>query len=264
MITVHELEYKSVHLQCLDEHQDPIENAFATGFIINEENGMFLYTCWHVVTGFDMNNIEYEEKPIRKFIELSLQKQEFTQGGGTILSGIKSFTIPLYNDNNKPNWIQNKQVKEHKELNSIGIRIPQTHDIVKIALPENPAISSLQKIEFSEIFETIPYVGSKMYIVGFPYGFSSLGQHQPRGIVLTRFVASFTINNRPYELLLDGPGTPGMSGSPVFFEDSGKIKLFGVYTGTLYPDNLINRYNQYTQLGTVSRLGIWQRTEKES
>ena len=263
MITIHELEYKSVHLQCLNEYQDPIENAFATGFILNEDSGMYLYTCWHVVTGFNMHHIEYETKPTRKFIELSLQKQEFTSGGETVLGGIKSFTIPLYNHLNKPNWIQNKQTEEHPELNNIGIKVPQCGDIVKIKLPDNPAISIIQKIEATDVFEPIPFVGSKMYVVGFPYGFSSLGQHQPRAIVLTRFIAAFTIYKRPFESLLDGPGAPGMSGSPVFLEDSGKIKLFGVYTGTIYPDNLINQYHQYTQLGTVSRLSIWHHLEKE-
>jgi hypothetical protein len=52
------LKMKAVHIQCLDENKNQIKGAYASGFIVQEEEHKFLYTCWHVVTGYNMHNVE--------------------------------------------------------------------------------------------------------------------------------------------------------------------------------------------------------------
>ena len=67
------LNMKAVHVQCLDENQKPINGAYASGFIVQENEHKFLYTCWHVVTGFNMHNIEVGSSlPNRKFLKVNL------------------------------------------------------------------------------------------------------------------------------------------------------------------------------------------------
>ena len=50
------LPFVGVLLQCLDDDGKVL--ASASGFVRLEEEGRFLYTCWHVVTGFDVNDIK--------------------------------------------------------------------------------------------------------------------------------------------------------------------------------------------------------------
>lgn len=245
---------KSVHIQCLDNDKVPIKNAYASGFIIQENNHSFLYTCWHVVTGFDMHNIKigFPSPPIRKYIKITLQEATEVSVGGN-----QSIIIPLYKPNDLPAWIQNEQDVPHPDLNAINLKVPFWHDAVKILLPENILLSHLQIIKDDEIFNYIPLLGEKIYIVGYPYGYSALGMERPTAIVLTRFIAARKIKERREEILLDGPGAPGMSGGPAFIECDNMLYLFGIYTGLIYPDYNLERNEKTTSLGTCSQLAMW-------
>lgn len=44
---------------------------------------------------------------------------------------------------------------------------------------------------------------------------------------------------------------PGMSGGPVVLFDGGRMFLFGIYTGVLYPDGPREDPERTTALGTV-------------
>lgn len=98
----------------------------------------------------------------------------------------------------------------------------------------------------------------KIYIVGYPHGYSALGDEQPTPIVLTRHVASSRIKNRTMVLLIDGIGSKGMSGAPVFIQRNEKLILFGMYTGLIYPDYVSNtkekENDKFSALGVVNNL----------
>ena len=117
--------------------------------------------------------------------------------------------------------------------------MPFWHDAVRIQLPDTVRVSDVQVLEQHDVFpsNTLLTAGDKLFVVGFPYGFSVRGAEQPTPIVLTRFVAATNVAGRHQEFLLESTGAPGMSGGPVFVERGQSIHLLGLYTGLIYPDH---------------------------
>lgn len=217
-----ELAFRSVQLRCLDEGRKPLRHASASGFVRIEDGVPFLYTCWHVVTGYDRNHVRVTNAlPKRAFLELFMQDQ--------------SVVLPLYEASarpKKPLWYQDRAHLPHPDLNAIGLYVPSWHDAVKIPLPTDVEVPALQLVSNPVLpSNTMLASGDKIYVVGFPYGYGSGGP-----VVLTRTVAATAVSGRPVEFLLDSGGAPGMSGGPVFVERDNDIALLGVYTGVIYPD----------------------------
>jgi hypothetical protein len=248
-----------VVLQCLDENQSPIENAFASGFIRREEGHLYLYTCWHVVTGFDPADVRIPlDHPTRRYLKVALQGSTIYPDYQTI-SGLQTFILPLYEkgefDGGRSSvWLQDDHHVPHSLLNDNGIFVPFWHDLVKIPLPSDLTISDVQVIGPEQTVSELGIdlgPGAKCLIVGFPYGFSTAGPEQPTPIVLTRFLAG---SRGRMHLLLESIGAPGMSGSPVFIETADQLLLFGIYTGCVFPDHMNRDRQNVTALGTVSDL----------
>jgi len=111
-----ELVHKAVIIHCLNKHGKPIDNAYASGFILREEDGLYLYTCWHVVSGIkDMYNLKSSGyKFERTALRVSLQKSDEQQTGSKlrafVINGLNEFDVPLYEltteDSYKPLWRQ--------------------------------------------------------------------------------------------------------------------------------------------------------------
>lgn len=252
------LSFRAVHIQCLDCDNADIRNANASGFIVNENNQLFLYTCWHVVAGYDMHNIKVgRHLPNRESLRVTLQNYETLQPGVSSLGGNQSITIPLYSGEEQnlfPVWIQEKKDKPHADLNSINVKVPSLHDV---------AVSDMQTLSNDDIYTSLPVTGDKLLIVGFPYGYSVLGMQQPTPIVLTRFLADWRyVEGRDMHLLMDGPGAPGMSGGPVFVERDDALYLTGIYTGLIYPDHIIGQNDKTTALGIYCNMIAWSAVEK--
>jgi hypothetical protein len=95
------LNMKAVHIQCLDENKNPIKGANASGFLLQENGGLFLYTCWHVVTGYNMHDVKVgRTPPNRRYIEVTLQGCDTRQPGIQAIGGNQASVIPLYDKNN--------------------------------------------------------------------------------------------------------------------------------------------------------------------
>lgn len=254
-----DLPFRAVLLRCLDEQRQPLPKTTATGFIRREGADLFLYTCWHVVTGYDRNNLKVSNRlPNRAFIEIRMQDAQSEMPGLTTIGGLQSITIPLYDFDKKPStplWLQDSRHIPHPDLNEICVFVPFWHDAVKIRLPGTVRCADLQLTD-NAIFpsNTLLVPGDKLYLVGFPYGFSANGSEQPTPVVLTRYVASVNVTNRRREILLESAGAPGMSGGPVFVDRGEAITLFGLYTGLLYPDHVIEQNEKVTALGTCADL----------
>jgi len=86
---------------------------------------------------------------------------------------------------------------------------------------------------------------------------------QPTPIVLTRFLAADRIKDRQSEIPLDGPGAPGMSGGPAFVGRDNSLHLFGIYTGLIYPDYMLEKNEKSTALGTCRNMAVWWAVESE-
>jgi Trypsin-like peptidase domain len=256
-----ELSFRSVQLRCLDEGRKPLKHASASGFVRIEDGVPYLYTCWHVVTGYDRNDLRVKNAlPKRAFLEVFVQDPQRQTDSTSVVGGLPSFTIPLYDESarpKKPLWYQDRAHLPHPDLNSIGLCVPSWHDAVKIPLSTDVKVSRLQLVSNPVLASnTMLRPGDKIYVVGFPYGFSTGGLARPTPVVLTRFVTATAVSGRPQEFLLDSGGAPGMSGGPVFVERDDDIALLGVYTGIIYPDPVIERNAKVTALGSCANLSL--------
>jgi hypothetical protein len=258
------LPFKAALLQCLDGNQKPVRNGSASGFIRRENDDIFLYTCWHVVSGYDPNDIRIGmAPPDRRYLRVAFQGYEKRQPGVEVVGGSQTLILPLYKPiedeigkRRQPLWFQDDAYIPHPDLNGIGLHVPFWHDIVKIRLPSNLQISELQLIDENLLLRSGVVVGDKCFVVGYPYGFSAKGSAQPTPLVLTRFVATNIAAFRRRDLLLERIGAPTMSGGPVFVERDGVPLLLGAYTGSIYPDYKPDDDNKSsneltTALGTV-------------
>ena len=256
-----ELPLKAVLIRCLNEEKKPTGHG-ASGFIRQEGNNLYLYTCWHVVTGYDKNDLKVRnELPNRAFLEIELKDAQKPQPGVETIGGIQSLVVPLYDPSlrpKKPLWHQDKRHIPHADLNAIGLFVPFWHDVVKIELPQSIRLAEMQVIPETDIFpsDSLLLAGDKLYVVGYPYGYSAGGAHRPTPVVLTRFVAATEVHGRRREILLESIGAPAMSGGPVFVEREAGIYLLGLYTGLLFPDHVVKENNLVTALGTCSDLTL--------
>ena len=235
-----------MQLRCLDAGRKPLKHASASGFVRIEDGVPFLYTCWHVVTGYDRNDLRVTNAlPKRAFLEV-------------FVAGAQSFVVPLYDDTTrpkKPMWYQDRAHLPHADLNAIGLYVPSWHDAVKIPLSTDLEVSELQLVSHPVLGSgAMPMAGDKIHVVGFPYAFGTGGPVQPAPVVLTRFVAAAAVSGRPLEFFLDSGGAPGMSGGPVFVERDDEIALLGVYAGVVYPESVIERSEKTLALGSCVNL----------
>ena len=249
----------AVLLQCLNENRDPIPNAFASGFIRKEEGTYFLYTSWHVVTGFDPHDLRVKNSPSRFYLNVFAQESKKRPGIESI-GGEQSFTIPLYDtetDPAAPLWLQDDVHIPHPDLNTIGIHVPFWHDLAKIEIPGTVSLSDSQTINDESILSvdrSLLVPGDKCMIVGYPFGYSPDAPNKPSAVALTRFVAGNSIAGRPRQILIESPAAPGMSGGPVFLEREDSLFLFGVYSGLIYPDFAAGSNREVNALGVVDNI----------
>ena len=257
------LPFLAVRLQALDLDEKPILGVVASGFIRNMGDQLYLYTCWHVVTGFDPYAIEVGfELPARRHLQVTLQAADKNHPGVEVVGGAQSLHLPLYEEVGNsliPLWEQDDQHISHALLNKVNIFVPFWHDVVRIKLPADIVLSDMQFIDKKQFFMgnmALIAPGDKCLIVGYPYGYSAFGLRQPTPVALTRFIASDRIEGRHRQLLIDGIAAPGMSGGPVFIERENDLLLLGVYTGSIYPDHMRNTSEKVTALGTVADLSL--------
>jgi hypothetical protein len=250
-----------VQVRCLDDGGKPLKHACASGFVRVEDGDLFLYTCWHVVTGYDRNALRVTNAlPKRAFLEVFMRDPQHHTEETSVAGGPLSVIIPLYDESarpKKPLWYQDRAHLPHPDLNAIGICVPSWHDAVKIPLPPDLEVPEVQLVSNPVLASnTMPAQGETIYLVGFPYGFNTGGRVLPTPVVLTRFVTATAVMGRPREFLLDSGGAPGMSGGPVFVERDGDIALLGVYTGVVYPYPVVDRDEKAAPLGSCANLSL--------
>lgn len=256
-----ELTYKAVHLQCLDKDGAPIVGADASGFIRREGGELYLYTCWHVVTGCDMHDLKTAPiPPNRTALAVTLQDAQ-VQYGAEATGNQRRLQVPLYDSSGRPLWYQDRKDDPQAGLHATNFRVPFSHDAIKLRLPIDACVSNIQAIEeecFLKGNTVMP--GDKVLLVGYPRGYSALGLEQSVPIVLTRFIAATQIPGGKRELLLDGFGALGMSGGPVFIERDASIYLLGLYTGSISPNQASGESEMVAALGVCCDMTVcWKR-----
>ena len=169
---------------------------------------MFLYTCWHVVTELNPNQLKVPlQLPERRSLGVTMTMISPETAALQTIGGAQSFTVPLYEDVHKmqkPLWYQDDQHVPNEDLNNVGLFVPFWHDVVKLKIPNDVHVHDYQLIDETRLAHGISenQLGEKCFVVGFPFGYSTLGNDQPTPVVLTRFVAGNRIESRRQQILL--------------------------------------------------------------
>jgi len=224
----------SVYLQgIVNTIKGPERFGFATGFLYAGPNGTrWLVTNWHVVTGRrpDDPGSLIGDKPASP----SMLRFTVHDPAGSLRQDME---IPLY-DADGPTWIEGDR--------------EQGVDLALVRLADAPCFRFPLAQSFAPNSSISLQPGMDVVIVGHPF---ELGTHADSAIWKGAMVANgqdTSAERRPW-ILVDTPGTPGMSGSPVYnrtfltsetresrgggpssqVEGQMKLELAGVYDGAV-------------------------------
>lgn len=261
---------KCVRLAAIDEYGHPViarneENEqvgqrVASGFLLREGDNLYLYTCWHVVTGLDFREPTLPPAGRARTIFLDVSLQEAQPAGATLegIGGSRVVRLPLYDLKEsppRPLWEQYRQARSCPNIEIAGILAPRYNDIARLRVSEQGFFVSdaLQVFSTRDLWRDYIAPGDTLYVLGFPYGFSGSDRHT-QAVLLTRYAAQMGIAGQDDGPYLDSPCAPGMSGGPVVIEMGGLTFLAGIYTGSRFPDGPKQKPNQLTALGTYCPL----------
>ena len=247
------LPLRSVRLELLDVNQEPM-NCVATGFLFLIGGDAHLITCWHVLTGYNLKELEIAGPPTRRYVKITCKKTT-TSGSHTSIGDAQSWIVPLYTTNGLPAWKQENCSKSQPDLDAIGLQVPLQCDVAALPIGLSQQQKRFLAMERNNYPSPQPLRGGDdVLIVGYPYGYSALGAASPEPIFVRRAIAA-EVSTQPFEKLLDGIGARGMSGSPVYRKEDEIYALVGIYTGAVHPDYLLsetqNRYDIFCSLGTM-------------
>lgn len=246
----HLLQFKAVRIEILDQHGQAViltlrsgerrGPVVASGFLLRDDADLYLYTCWHVVTGIELANpVLPGSNQRRSRLKVSMRRSEKFKGAIASVGGSDSFEVELYEQSGEdvflPRWEQDEQSVSNSTLAMANLVQPLWHDIVRIRLPSSVVTSTVQVLSRLDLWPNLIAPADPLMLVGYPYGFSAR-QLSPTPIVVQRHVAAISPDGARREILIDGAGAPGMSGGPVFYEWDNRLYLFGMYVGVIFPD----------------------------
>lgn len=244
------MQFKAVRIEILDQHGQAVTVTLrngerrgpvvASGFLLQDGAELYLYTCWHVVTGIELANpVLPGTNQRRSRLRVSMQRTENFKGGLVSVGGSDSFEVELYekwgDDVLMPRWEQDEQAVSNSSLEMANLVQPFWHDIVRISLPGSLVTSGARVLSRLDLWPGSIAPADPLMLVGYPYGFSAR-QLTATPIVVMRHVAAISRGGSRREILIDGAGAPGMSGGPVFYEWDNRLYLFGMYVGVIFPD----------------------------
>jgi Trypsin-like peptidase domain len=267
----HLMQFKAVRIEILDQHGQSVivtprngerrGPVVASGFLLRDEADLYLYTCWHVVTGIELANpVLPGTNQRRSRLKVSMQRSEQFKGAIVSVDGSESFEVELYERSGEdvflPRWEQDQQSVSNSTLAMANLVQPFWHDIVRIRLPSSVVTSTNQVLSRLDLWPNLIAPADPLMLVGYPYGFSAK-QLSPTPIVVQRHVAAISPDGARREILIDGAGAPGMSGGPVFYEWDNRLYLFGMYVGVIFPDAAPeNETERTTALGIVCPMNL--------
>ena len=194
----------------------------ATGFIINNNNQLYLVTNWHVVKGRNHDTGElnkYGNEPTHFEIKYARAS--------------KSLKLELYNEHGEKKWLEYPKYTT-KYPNDLPIDVPDV-DVILFPIERTDKFTILDWVGLSnkdiKIAPALP-----VSIIGFPFENSHITNNLPMWI--TGFVASeFSekMQERPL-VYINAAGYSGLSGSPVV------IRFSGAYISTSGRTNLNTGY----------------------
>ena len=193
---------------CLQADGALVTVGFGTGFLHRRLGKWFVITNWHVATARDPENpgalLEgYKSSPNAYSLHLAVKADPNRF--------VPTVPFALY-QNGAPNWLETtiNGVNGRVDLVALPVELPVGADA--------PLVVPIE--EFSPEPRDFLFAGREVVVVGYPFG---IGAANPHAIWKRAFVASepsMLIAGMP-KYYIDGPGRPGMSGSPVFILSRG-------------------------------------------
>jgi hypothetical protein len=244
------MQFKAVRIEILDQHGQSVMvtprngerrgPVVASGFLLRDDADLYLYTCWHVVTGIELANpVLPGTSQRRSRLKVSMQGSERLKGAIVSAGAADSFEVELYEKSGEeaflPRWEQDEQSVPNSNLAMANLAQPFWHDIVRIRLAAGVVTSTTQVLSRLDLWPNLIAPADPLMLVGYPYGFSAK-QLTSTPIVVTRHVAAISRDGVRRKILIDGAGAPGMSGGPVFYQWDNRLYLFGMYVGVIFPD----------------------------
>lgn len=263
-----QMTFKCVHLSFIDSQGRAVRDSMdrprvATGFLRREAGVLFLYTCWHVVTGIDFLHPKLPpvSEPRRTRLQVTFQlAASESPGVSRIAAGRHTFSVPLYEDESClpaiPRWEQSVACRDVPEIDAAGLRVPFRYDMVRLDLTglDLPFLTSVQMVDITLWTHAID-PGDRLFVAGFPFGFTGDGE-DIEAVLLSRMCAESSWKNTAHGTFLDSPCAPGMSGSPVLLEMGSHLFLAGLYTGARFPEGPTDRPDRLAALGTFCPFAI--------
>lgn len=211
----------------------------ATGFIYKKNEEYYLITNWHVVTGKNPYTLE---EIIKNGVNLSNPEKLRIYFHGNTLGDWKPYEVNLYKKN-VPVWLEHPK-KSEVDVVAVPFKMRVVDQLIR-------KLYSINEIKSNE--EMLLSPSTNVSIIGFPFGFTTLGKFP---IWKTGQIASdydIDINDLPL-FYIDAATRPGMSGSPVICKTNSYLtkkgfvmsmgyaqKFLGIYSGRLPNDSDIGK-----------------------
>ena len=245
----HELTYVPIHITIRYEETDL---AIGTAFFYSFDGQDYLITNWHNVTGRKPsdNTVISESGGIPDNLLLRIPYREQQENGPTLLKWIPD-SLKLYEDaeRQEPSWLEHPVYG--RRVDAAAIRIEKLG--ATSAVPANAESLDLSNLRL------LP--GMDVFVLGYPRGISGGGRFPiwKRGSIASE--PAVHIDDLP-KMFIDTATREGMSGSPVFAQETGfwapegaelpsggvfgrGNRFLGVYSGRLGEDPFL------AQLGIV-------------
>ena len=218
----------------------------ASGFVVEAGNQYYLITNWHVVSG------EQQEPSLQPYLlktSVHIHRGAGDKPAKPSMGMRKRITVPLYDDNNSPRWIDYRTNDENQhsvDIVALPIQLDLTLRLFSGSIPgitldkgywkENAEIwTKVSAIPISAINVDVEYGPPDIvHIIGYPTGWEPEGRERTSSAFWrTSFIASeiYEPGMRQTDTFYIDPRAPeGMTGSPVIAMKNDRMKLLGVYS----------------------------------
>jgi len=263
------LSFSSVKLEPFSKEGAQLKPT--SGFIVEAGGRYYVITNWHVVSGRKIPAEEQQEPADRPYlikISIHIHSGEDERTFPLSMSARQMITIPLYDDNDIPRWVEDQSSKQRNPIVDVVALPIEQRQIVSSSggilpgfySPTGPLAkktnywSKVSAIPLSTIETDVDYGPSDaVNIIGYPLGWMPEGiEGYNSAFWQTCFIASekFDHGIRGANIFfVDRRAPEGMTGSPVVGAKGDRLKLLGVYS-----DRFIEEFGAHAGLVYDARL----------
>jgi hypothetical protein len=243
------LSFSSVKLDLFSK--EGIRLKHASGFVLESGNKYYIITNWHVLSGRQLSAHEPPEPVVKPSIlktTIHLYSGEGENSFPLFMGMRKRITLPLYDDNDSPSWIESHSTPQQTRVDIVAlpIQVDLTMDLVGVSSPRSYVNASswskssnywtkVSAVSISAIDTDVKYgPPDTVHIIGYPVDWAPEGPEKSTSAFWrTSFIASeiYEAGRTRSDVFFIDPCAPqGMTGSPVVGLKNNRLKLLGVYS----------------------------------